>query len=59
MVSQLDPDQLTEALNVQRKLDEVARALAAYPSIGAQSAGAFRAAVELGRHGDKRLRCRR
>ena len=48
-VSQLDPDQLTEALNAQRKLDEVVRALAAYPSIGAQSAGVLRAAVELGR----------
>jgi very-short-patch-repair endonuclease len=48
-VSQLDPDRLTEALNSQRKLDEIVRALAAYPSIGAQSAKMLRAAVELGR----------
>src|SRR5467141_687350 len=49
LVSQLDPDQLTDALNAQRKLDDVVRALAAYPSIGPQSAGVLRAAVELGR----------
>ena len=49
VVSQLEPDQLAEALNAQRKLDDVVRALAAYPSIGAQSAGVLRAAVELGR----------
>jgi hypothetical protein len=49
VVSQLDPDQLTDALNAQRKLDDVVRALVAYPSIGAQSAGVLRAAVELGR----------
>jgi very-short-patch-repair endonuclease len=49
VISQLDPDQLTEALTAQRKLDEVVRALAAYPSIGAQSADVLRAAVELGR----------
>jgi very-short-patch-repair endonuclease len=48
-VSQPDPDQLSEALNAQRKLDDVLRALATYRSIGAQSAGVLRAAVELGR----------
>ena len=49
VVSQLDPDQLIEALNAQRKLHEVVRALGAYPSIGAQSGEVLRAAVELGR----------
>jgi hypothetical protein len=49
VVSQLDLDQLTEALNAQRKLDDVIRTLAAYPSFGGQSAGVLRAAVEPGR----------
>ena len=49
VVSQLDPDQLTEVLNAQKKLEEVGSSLAAYPSTGAQSAGVLRAAIELGR----------
>jgi hypothetical protein len=48
-VSNLEPDRLAEALDAQRKLEEVVGALAAYPSIGAQSADVLRAAVELGR----------
>jgi very-short-patch-repair endonuclease len=48
-VSHLDPDELTGALNSQRKLDDVVRALAACPSIGPQSTEVFRSAVELGK----------
>lgn len=48
-VSQLDPDQLTEALNAQTKLREIEAALRAYPSIGEQSPEVLRAAIELGR----------
>ena len=48
-VSQLDPNELTGALNSKRKLDEVGRALAACASIGPQNSEVFRSALELGK----------
>ena len=48
-VSQLDPDELVGALNSQRKLEEVSRALTACPPIGPQNTDVFRSAIEVGK----------